>query len=87
MRLQALEYEKKEGIPGKYQEFIDSTEGKFTHPDIMALAREIDRERALFAEATSDSNGETYTVVDEVICKSDSSDEPPAPDSTDKGKK
>ncbi|CAB0003584.1 unnamed protein product [Nesidiocoris tenuis] len=59
MRLQAFEYEKKEGAPGKYQEFIDSTEGKFTHPDIIALASEVDKERALFASIDDLSECET----------------------------
>ncbi|KAF6202938.1 hypothetical protein GE061_003345 [Apolygus lucorum] len=67
MRLQAFEYEKKEGVPGKYQEFIDSTEGKFTHPDIVALVREIDRERAMFADANGVGDGDI--LEDEDIVK------------------
>ncbi|XP_075904485.1 5'-deoxynucleotidase HDDC2 isoform X2 [Nelusetta ayraudi] len=37
MILQAHEYEELEGTPGRLQEFFDSTNGRFHHPDVLQL--------------------------------------------------
>lgn len=37
MILQAHEYEELEGTPGRLQEFFDSTNGRFHHPDVLLL--------------------------------------------------
>ncbi|XP_026854563.1 HD domain-containing protein 2 [Electrophorus electricus] len=46
MILQAHEYEELEGTPGRLQEFFSSTEGRFHHPEVLALARSLNEERA-----------------------------------------
>ncbi|KAH6565416.1 hypothetical protein BASA50_010916 [Batrachochytrium salamandrivorans] len=51
MILQAFEYEKRTGK--KLQEFYDSTKGKFTHPEVIALAQ------ALYIERQQDLGFET----------------------------
>ncbi|KAM9779362.1 HD domain-containing protein 2 isoform X1 [Syngnathus typhle] len=45
MILQAHEYEELEGMPGKLQEFFDSTRGCFQHPDVLQLAKALNDER------------------------------------------
>ncbi|XP_073991501.1 5'-deoxynucleotidase HDDC2 isoform X2 [Rhodnius prolixus] len=51
MTLQAFEYEKKECSPGRLQEFIDATVDKFSHPAIVNLSKELQKERASFQTA------------------------------------
>ncbi|XP_060771812.1 HD domain-containing protein 2 [Neoarius graeffei] len=46
MVLQAHEYEELEGNPGRLQEFFNSTEGRFHHPEVLALVQSINKERA-----------------------------------------
>lgn len=45
MALQASEYEVEEGNPGRLQEFINSTSGKFSHPLILSLNSEMLKQR------------------------------------------
>ncbi|KAK5880083.1 hypothetical protein CesoFtcFv8_023146 [Champsocephalus esox] len=45
MILQAHEYEELEGTPGRLQEFFDSTEGRFQHPDVLQLLSSLNKER------------------------------------------
>ncbi|KAM6964884.1 5'-deoxynucleotidase HDDC2 [Aplochiton taeniatus] len=45
MILQAHEYEQLEGAPGRLQEFFDSTEGRFHHPDVLRLVSSLRQER------------------------------------------
>ncbi|XP_072499322.1 5'-deoxynucleotidase HDDC2 [Notamacropus eugenii] len=45
MILQAFEYEDLENKPGRLQEFYDSTEGNFSHPEIVQLVSELTAER------------------------------------------
>ncbi|KAK3542355.1 hypothetical protein QTP86_025934 [Hemibagrus guttatus] len=46
MILQAHEYEQLERNPGRLQEFFDSTEGRFYHPEVVALVKSLNEERA-----------------------------------------
>ncbi|XP_076021381.1 5'-deoxynucleotidase HDDC2 isoform X2 [Genypterus blacodes] len=45
MILQAHEYEELEGKPGRLQEFFDSTNGRFHHPDVLQLVGSLYEER------------------------------------------
>ncbi|KAG7275633.1 hypothetical protein CRUP_021960 [Coryphaenoides rupestris] len=45
MILQAHEYEELEETPGRLQEFFDSTEGRFHHPDVVQLVDCLKEER------------------------------------------
>ncbi|KAM3860993.1 5'-deoxynucleotidase HDDC2 [Diretmus argenteus] len=45
MILQAHEYEQLEGTPGRLQEFFDSTDGRFHHPDVLQLVSSLNEER------------------------------------------
>nr|XP_019947402.1 PREDICTED: HD domain-containing protein 2 [Paralichthys olivaceus] len=45
MILQAHEYEELEGAPGRLQEFFDSTNGRFHHPDVLQLVSSLNEER------------------------------------------
>ncbi|XP_023285905.1 HD domain-containing protein 2 [Seriola lalandi dorsalis] len=45
MILQAHEYEELEGTPGRLQEFFDSTNGRFHHPDVLQLVSSLNEER------------------------------------------
>lgn len=56
MILQAFEYEKRENTPNKLQEFFTATDGKFKHPYIQELAKELYSQREAF-EKKSLSNG------------------------------
>lgn len=56
MILQAFEYEKRENTPQKLQEFFTATEGKFKHPFIQDLVKELYRQREEF-EKQSLMNG------------------------------
>ncbi|KAK0152380.1 HD domain-containing protein 2 [Merluccius polli] len=46
MILQAHEYEELEETPGRLQEFFDSTEGRFHHPDVIQLVDCLKEERS-----------------------------------------
>ncbi|XP_026319734.1 HD domain-containing protein 2 [Hyposmocoma kahamanoa] len=56
MILQAFEYEKRENAPRKLQEFFTATEGKFGHPFIQGLVKELYKQRDEF-EKTHLLNG------------------------------
>ncbi|XP_064196184.1 HD domain-containing protein 2 isoform X2 [Anguilla rostrata] len=46
MILQAHEYEELEHTPGRLQEFFDSTQGRFHHPEVLQLVKSLNEERA-----------------------------------------
>ncbi|XP_036406433.1 HD domain-containing protein 2 [Megalops cyprinoides] len=46
MILQAHEYEELEQTPGRLQEFFDSTQGRFHHPEVLQLVKSLNDERA-----------------------------------------
>ncbi|XP_028858020.1 5'-deoxynucleotidase HDDC2 [Denticeps clupeoides] len=48
MILQAHEYEELEGKPGWLQEFFNSTQGKFHHPEVLRLVQSLNEERSRF---------------------------------------
>ncbi|CAH0405281.1 unnamed protein product [Chilo suppressalis] len=50
---QAFEYEKRENAPRKLQEFFSATEGKFKHPFIKELVKELNRQRDEFEKKSS----------------------------------
>ncbi|XP_034838458.1 5'-deoxynucleotidase HDDC2 [Maniola hyperantus] len=52
MILQAFEYEKRENKPKKLEEFFQATYGKFNHPFIQDLAKELYRQREEFEKKT-----------------------------------
>lgn len=52
MILQAFEYEKRENTPKKLQEFFTATEGKFKHPFILELVKELYAQREAFEKKT-----------------------------------
>ncbi|CAL1586253.1 unnamed protein product [Knipowitschia caucasica] len=45
MILQAHEYEQEESAPGRLQEFFDSTDGRFHHPDVVEFVKCLNEER------------------------------------------
>ncbi|XP_068432685.1 5'-deoxynucleotidase HDDC2 isoform X2 [Clinocottus analis] len=45
MILQAHEYEELENTPGRLQEFFDSSNGRFHHPDVLQLLSSLNEER------------------------------------------
>ncbi|XP_031775887.1 HD domain-containing protein 2 isoform X2 [Apis florea] len=52
--MQAYEYEKRDNIPGKLEEFFTTTNGKIRHPFIQKLASEIiERRQALCCNLTT----------------------------------
>lgn len=42
---QAFEYEKRDEVPGKHQEFFESTRGKFRNPFFVRLVEELNKQR------------------------------------------
>lgn len=48
MILQAYEYEKRDNAPKKLEEFFKATYGKFNHPFIQDLAKELYKQREEF---------------------------------------
>ncbi|XP_053743969.1 HD domain-containing protein 2 isoform X1 [Synchiropus splendidus] len=60
MILQAHEYEELEGAPGRLQEFFDSTNGRFQHPDVLKLVASLndERQRCMAAGAKDCGNSE-----------------------------
>ncbi|XP_074846720.1 5'-deoxynucleotidase HDDC2 isoform X2 [Carettochelys insculpta] len=52
MILQAAEYEQLEKMPGRLQDFYDSTAGKFNHPEVVQLVSSINTERDTKIAAT-----------------------------------
>lgn len=61
MILQAFEYEKREKAPKRLQEFFTATEGKFNHPFIQDLVKELYRQREEFEKKTL-SNGHAWCI-------------------------
>lgn len=57
MILQAHEYEEQEGAPGRLQEFFDSTNGRFHHPDVIEFVKCLNEERG-----SDMSNSQTATA-------------------------
>ncbi|KAM8831342.1 5'-deoxynucleotidase HDDC2 [Spinachia spinachia] len=55
MILQAHEYEELEGTPGRLQEFFDSTDGRFQHPDVLRLLGSLNEERGRRVAPTEDT--------------------------------
>ncbi|KAM7172223.1 5'-deoxynucleotidase HDDC2 isoform 3-T3 [Macrochelys suwanniensis] len=53
MILQASEYEELEKMPGRLQDFYDSTSGKFNHPEVVQLVSSINMERNTKIAATT----------------------------------
>ncbi|KAM9156256.1 5'-deoxynucleotidase HDDC2 isoform 2-T2 [Pangshura tecta] len=53
MILQASEYEELEKMPGRLQDFYDSTSGKFNHPEVVQLVSSINIERNKKIAATA----------------------------------
>ncbi|XP_026778564.3 HD domain-containing protein 2 [Pangasianodon hypophthalmus] len=58
MILQAHEYEELEGNPGRLQEFFTSTEGRFRHPEVLALVKSINEERACHMTKAGETGSE-----------------------------
>lgn len=52
MMLQAFEYEKRDGCINKHQEFFNSTQGKFRHPLVKNIVKEIITQRQKLALET-----------------------------------
>ncbi|XP_068198153.1 5'-deoxynucleotidase HDDC2 [Antennarius striatus] len=67
MILQAHEYEELEGTPGRLQEFFDSTDGRFHHPDVLQLISSLNEERGSHMTKTDDTkncgNSQEASVV------------------------
>ncbi|XP_061560267.1 HD domain-containing protein 2 [Phycodurus eques] len=62
MILQAHEYEELEGAPGRLQEFFDSTQGCFQHPDVLQLVMALNEERrSHMAEKNNSGNSKTMS--------------------------
>ncbi|CAJ1077176.1 HD domain-containing protein 2 [Xyrichtys novacula] len=55
MILQAHEYEELEGTSGRLQEFFDSTNGRFHHPDVLQLLSSLNEERGRSISKTQDA--------------------------------
>ncbi|XP_074541132.1 5'-deoxynucleotidase HDDC2 [Halichoeres trimaculatus] len=55
MILQAHEYEELEGTPGRLQEFFDSTNGRFHHPDVLQLLSSLNEERGCHMTKTQEA--------------------------------
>ncbi|XP_034555091.1 HD domain-containing protein 2 [Notolabrus celidotus] len=55
MILQAHEYEELEGTPGRLQEFFDSTNGRFHHPDVLQLLSSLNEERGRHMTKTQEA--------------------------------
>ncbi|KAI5615053.1 HD domain-containing protein 2 [Silurus asotus] len=63
MILQAHEYEELEGNPGRLQEFFNSTEGRFHHPEVLALVKSLNEERARHMTKAGDTGSEKSSEV------------------------
>ncbi|KAG7508011.1 hypothetical protein JOB18_000446 [Solea senegalensis] len=70
MILQAHEYEELEETPGRLQEFFDSTNGRFHHPDVLQLLSSLNEERRnRMAKADGTKNsGDLKTATVESRC-------------------
>ncbi|XP_031721979.1 5'-deoxynucleotidase HDDC2 [Anarrhichthys ocellatus] len=55
MILQSHEYEELEGTPGRLQEFFDSTNGRFHHPDVLQLLSALNEERGSHMTKTDET--------------------------------
>ncbi|KAK7906938.1 hypothetical protein WMY93_015550 [Mugilogobius chulae] len=60
MILQAHEYEQEEAAPGRLQEFFDSTNGRFHHPDVVEFVKCLNEERESHV-TSGESNTEKTT--------------------------
>ncbi|XP_026173858.1 5'-deoxynucleotidase HDDC2 [Mastacembelus armatus] len=56
MILQAHEYEELEGTPGRLQEFFDSTNDRFHHPDVLQMVSSLNETRQCCMTQTSEAN-------------------------------
>ncbi|KAI5090780.1 HD domain-containing protein 2 [Silurus meridionalis] len=63
MILQAHEYEELEGNPGRLQEFFNSTEGRFHHPEVLALVKSLNEERARHMTKAGETGSEKSAEV------------------------
>ncbi|KAJ8270743.1 hypothetical protein GJAV_G00118730 [Gymnothorax javanicus] len=64
MILQAHEYEELEQTPGRLQEFFDSTQGRFHHPEVLQLVKSLNEERALHIASGSEGSSENCQSTD-----------------------
>ncbi|XP_044025268.1 HD domain-containing protein 2 isoform X2 [Siniperca chuatsi] len=55
MILQAHEYEELEGTPGRLQEFFDSANARFHHPDVLRLVSSLNEERGRHMAKTDET--------------------------------
>ncbi|XP_041661406.1 HD domain-containing protein 2 [Cheilinus undulatus] len=55
MILQAHEYEELEETPGRLQEFFDSTNGRFHHPDVLQLLSSLNEDRQCHMNKSHDA--------------------------------
>lgn len=51
----AFEYEKRDELPGKHEEFFESTKGKFLNPFFVNLVEELNKQRHEYQESFSAS--------------------------------
>nr|ADO28284.1 hd domain-containing protein 2 [Ictalurus furcatus] len=73
MILQAHEYEELEGNPGRLQEFFISTEGRFHHPEVLALVKSINEERARHMAKAGETGSEKTAELNCHLTTTDSS--------------
>ncbi|KAJ8396260.1 hypothetical protein AAFF_G00021270 [Aldrovandia affinis] len=64
MILQAHEYEELEQRPGRLQEFFDSTQGRFHHPEVLQLVKSLSEERAGHIAAERPGSSEDSQTTD-----------------------
>lgn len=75
MILQAHEYEQEEAAPGRLQEFFDSTNGRFHHPDVVEFVKCLQEERD--SHVSSDGDSKPSVLSQKTTAKSEKSDNPP----------
>ncbi|KAJ8009006.1 hypothetical protein DPEC_G00084320 [Dallia pectoralis] len=61
MILQAHEYEELEGTPGRLQEFFDSTQGRFHHPELVQFVTSLNEQRASHVAVGEDGSSDQGT--------------------------
>ncbi|XP_020773313.1 HD domain-containing protein 2 [Boleophthalmus pectinirostris] len=59
MILQAHEYEQEEAAPGRLQEFFDSTNGRFLHPEVVEFIKCLNEERDSHVTSGGESHSQT----------------------------
>lgn len=67
MILQAHEYEELEGTPGRLQEFFDSTNGRFHHPDVLQLVSSLNEERGHHMSKTDAAKDSGISQTDDSV--------------------